>query len=94
MFPGKTLYPYSSTFYPPLYLNNPSNKLYSTLMVSVWTLSLCTKVAIAPSAYPGFLGIAIELKSKFFSAETPNNMGKLRKAKGFVSWKNTIHFLP
>jgi hypothetical protein len=49
---------------------------------------------MAPNAYPGFLGMAIELKSKFFYADTPNNIGKLLNANGFVSWKNTIHFLP
>jgi len=55
---------------------------------------LFIKVAIAPTASPGLLGTAKLLKSKFFSADMPNRRGKLRKAKGFVSWKTRIHFLP
>jgi hypothetical protein len=49
---------------------------------------------IAPTAYPGFLGTQMVLKSYFFSAEIPNNNEKLLKANGFVSWKTIIHFLP
>ena len=93
MFPGYRLYPFLSHFSPPSALNSPSNKLYSTLIVRFFLLSLWIRVVIAPTAYPGFLGVAIELKSKFFSADTPNNIGKALNANGFVSWKNNTHFL-
>jgi hypothetical protein len=56
-------------------------------MVSVFPVSLCTNEVIAPTAYPGFLGIPIELKSKSFSLVIPNRAINDLKAKGLVSWK-------
>jgi hypothetical protein len=64
------------------------------LIVSVFLVYLWTSEEIAPTASPGFLGTAKELKSKSFDAEIPKSKGKLLKAKGFVSWNTTSHFLP
>ena len=45
-------------------------------MISFFVSScLLTNVVIAPTAYPGFLGVAIELKSKSFYCETPKTIG-------------------
>lgn len=49
---------------------------------------------MAPTAYPGFLGVAIELKSKSFYFETPKSIAYDRNTNGLVSWKKITHFLP
>ena len=103
VFPGKMEFPLASTSsFPIVAFIKGSSWLYSTLMVKDRP-SLCLRLQIAPTASPGFLGIAKEFTSKFFvlltlkwynKLITPKRDGRALKHKALVSWKKTTHFLP
>ena len=46
---------------------------------------MCLSAHIAPIASPGFLGIVVELTSKFLDLLTPRTAGSDLKARGLVS---------
>ena len=74
--------------------NVGNNWLYYTLIISSYLVFSFVIFQIDPTAYPGFLGIAIVFISKSFFAEVYKNVGIGKNAQGFVSWKNTTHLFP
>ena len=83
--PGKTLLPSASTgSFSKVEDSKELSWLYSTLIVKDLP-SMCLSAHIAPIASPGFLGIVIELTSKFLDLLTPRTAGSDLKARGLVS---------